>query len=373
MSLLSCVVNWESEPPESILDWVESNVYFSELQGQVPGYWSHARFPYSAGPLQAMEDEDCREVVLRWGTQLGKTTTLGAYVAWKADQSPSPVLILCPNQPMANENYDQKLNPVLLQCASIERRRPPVHRRNKETVDLGRMMVYYAWAGSSGTVSSRTVPCILVNEAGLIENRGRSEGDRIQMARDRAKAYSAWRRKVIIEGKCTIEGECKITEAYLATDQRTYHVPCPHCGQYQELILGEKEGPGLQFNSKDVVNHPVWYRCTNGCRIDEAVKTLMYRRGLWVRKGERIAKGQSEQTQYLKQELPDGYCVDGTPENPTDKAGFHLTSLYSGALTWSEFAEAFVNATRGGRATLKVVCAIVACSTFCGAYQSSHF
>ena len=348
-----CQSHWEPHEPEPILSWVAENIYFDERQGQVPGYWSHPRFPYSRGPLAALADDSIREVVLPWGTQLGKTTILGGFLAWKADQSPSATLILCPDEPSANEHYRKKLNPILEQCESIEKRRPPRYQRQTQIVDVGTMDVYYAWAGSPRTVSGRSTPVVLVTEVGLIQESGESEGDRVQMARDRTKGYSQWRRKIVIEGKCTIEGECRVTAAYEATDRRTYHVPCPHCGAYQQLIFGERDSTGLQFDSKNP-SAGAWYRCVNGCRIEESSKLQILRQGIWVRAGERIEQDDKTETaEYLGQQIPAGYRVVGEPENPCDRAGFHLPSLYSSVISWTEFAESFIEATKGGLEKIK--------------------
>jgi hypothetical protein len=60
------------------------------------------------------------------------------------------------------------------------------------------------------------------------------EGDPIALAEARARTFG-WRRKILLVSTPTIAGLSRIEREYLATDQRRYFVPCPHCGHRQHL------------------------------------------------------------------------------------------------------------------------------------------
>ena len=95
----------------------------------------------------------------------------------------------------------------------------------------------------------------------------------------------------------------RIETAYNETDQRKYHVPCPHCKRKQVLVWG---GPGQRLGIKFKVAKTgrvtsVWYEC-KFCnkKIREKSKTWMLENGEWRAK-------------YKDRE----------------KRGYHLSSLYS--------------------------------------------
>ena len=105
-SALSC---WSPRVKEHPCDWMPKNIYFSAKEGAVPGYWSHNRFPYSRGVLDAFTDPEIQQIVLLWGTQLGKTAILMGLVNYICCNEPSPVMIACPDKGMAEEVYKTKL------------------------------------------------------------------------------------------------------------------------------------------------------------------------------------------------------------------------------------------------------------------------
>lgn len=332
----------EPVPPAK---WVEENIYFDSRTGAVAGYWSHARFPYSRGVLDAFADESVNEIVLDWGTQLGKTTLLGALVCWMADCDPCAIMIGAPNIIMAHEHYKTKLEPVLESCPPLAKRLPPPHLRHMERVDLSDCWIYYAYSGGKSTLSGRSVRLLAITEINLWTDSKSREGDPVRMARDRTKAFP--NRKIIIEGKPTVEGECRITQAYDQSDRRTFYVPCPHCGQYQTLELGDAGAAGgikwdkLPDGSSDPVlaRDTAYYECCH-CkgRIDDRHKLGMLRRGVWARDGQSV--------------LPSGRLT-GTPKRQGRIAGFHLNSIYSTLLTFGEVAEEFVRAKHESQDALR--------------------
>ncbi len=302
--------------------WVRNNIYFSGRSSAVAGYWSDSRFPYSKGVLEAITDPHVREVVLNWGTQLGKTVILGSYVAWIAVNDPGPVLIACANYHMATEHYKVKLEPMLEACRATSVMLLPRHRRKMDLVDLGSMWVHYAYSGSKSTLSDRSIRFLLINEVNLWDRAKDHEGDPVRMARDRTKAFP--NHKIIMEGKPTIVGECRITAAMERTDQRTFHLPCPECGHFAKL-----DPDRLRWDGGDDVilaKASAYFECEScGCRQTDEHRMSMISQGKWVA----------------------GRETDGTV------VGFHLPSCYSSLLTWGDFAVDAIVSRQGTVADLQ--------------------
>ncbi|QDU61244.1 Phage terminase large subunit (GpA) [Planctomycetes bacterium Pan216] len=315
-------------------------MYYGSDVSAVAGYWSHTRFPYSREPLQMLDDPQIEGIILSWGTQLGKTTLLGASVCWTADNRPGSIMIACPNQDSAHEHNDTKLIPALESCRSVARRLPPKHQRNKSRLDLGDRWIYYAWSGSATTLSGRTVAMLAITEVNLWGTLIK-EGDPVKMARDRLKAIPGSRKKILIEGKPTIKGQCAITRAYEQSDMRRFHVPCPHCGEYQELKQGnlvwDKRPDGT--SCPDFASKTTRYRCEHcGQDISEDRKVLMLRRGVWVPAGQRVEPLPVTAHGGDGASLAPTYRLVGEKSNPSRFAGFHLSSLYSNVIPWGEYA-----------------------------------
>lgn len=327
--------------PEPILAWLETNVRFSGKTSAVTGYWNHASFPYSKEPLEALADPAVREVVANWATQLGKTSLLNGFVSWTASQDPQPILLAFPDENSAKEHRETKLIPFLEQVEDLAPRVPPKAKRKKTSVDLGESIIYYAWSGARWTVSGRSAATVLITEVNLHTRAKSGEGDPVEMARDRTKAFPT--SKVYVEGKPTVEGDCRVTAAYDQTDRRTYHVPCPHCGEFQPLEFGSKESAhGLKWEKDangDPLDTSVHYVC-RACkgRIDEGHKTLMLLRGVWSPDGQTVAK--------------DGALV-GSPKRDGRRRGYHLSSLYSPLVSWAEFVRRWLAAKRESVEALK--------------------
>jgi phage terminase large subunit GpA-like protein len=57
--------------------------------------------------------------------------------------------------------------------------------------------------------------------------------DPVALARKRTGTF--WNRKIVEISSPTIVGTSRIAAAYEESDQRRFHVPCPHCGVFQRL------------------------------------------------------------------------------------------------------------------------------------------
>jgi len=331
----------EPREPRPILDWVAESVYFSAKISATPGYWNHNAYPYQKAVLLALADDDVDEVVLPWGTQLGKTSILGGYVGWRADQDPMPVIIGCPDEQSAVEHQATKMIPMLEAVDSLRHKVPKPRKRNKRNVDLGDQIIYYAWSGAKWTVSGRSAGVVVITEANLHSRQCTTEGDPVQMARDRAKAFV--RRKVLIEGKPSEEGTCRVYAAYDQSNRQRYHVPCPHCGAYQVLEMGSKDSPGgLKWTCDPdgtLILDSVRYQCRH-CqgKITDRHKPLMLAMGKWSPEGQSVGKGGT---------------LTGEPARSKRISGFQLSSLYSIALSFADVVGEFLKCSRGSTEDLK--------------------
>lgn len=335
---LSAIWEVKENPPTD--EWVASNIWFSPKAWASAGYWNHSLFPYSRGPLKAFDDPQVREIVLMWATQTGKTAILGALISKAAVFALFASQIACPDEKSALEHQQTKLIPVLQSVEAIAPKIKPESRRTKRLVDIGDALIYYSWS-ARWTVSGRAAAFIAITEANLHSRRKDLEADPIEMVRDRVKGFGG-QHKIFIEGKPSVEGECRMERAYSQSNQQLYYVRCPHCNGYQSLELGDAASDfGLKWKvdaNGDVLPEEVYYLCrVKHCRIDPGHKANMLRSGLWVPKGCAVEDGR----------------LVGTPIRGPERSGFQLDSLYSNAVPWHEYAAEFLRAKRSGIEAMK--------------------
>ena len=73
----------------------------------------------------------------------------------------------------------------------------------------------------------------------------------------------------------TVKGLSRIQREFESSDQRFYHVPCPHCGHFQPLRFSQLRWPEGEPEKAE-------YACEDcGCLILEHHKTDMLAKGRW--------------------------------------------------------------------------------------------
>ena len=167
--------------------------------------------------------------------------------------------------------------------------------------------------GANSATGLRSAPCrwVLLDEVDAFPADVDGEGDPCALAERRASTFS--RRKIILTSTPTVKDMSRIETEYLASDQRRYFVPCPHCDHMQWL-----QWKNIQWRDGDPKTAA--YVCEScGTHIQEHYKSEMLRRGEW----RPTATSEDKRT-----------------------AGFHLSSLYSplGWKSWEEIVTEFLRA-----------------------------
>jgi phage terminase large subunit GpA-like protein len=136
-----------------------------------------------------------------------------------------------------------------------------------------------------------------------------AEGSPVDLAIARTANFA--NRKIIFVSTPTVSDVSLIEQVYADSDQRKYHVPCPHCGMFQVFCWAQVKWPEGKPAS-------AYYECArcNGV-IGDHHKLAMLEAGEWR------AEGVSE-----------------------DTAGFWLSGLYSPWATWAGLARDFLRARK---------------------------
>lgn len=307
-------------PPRlTITEWANRYRMLSPEGSFRVGPYSTDDAPYQKEPMDAISDPAVRQVVGRWGSQLGKTECfVNNPVGYHIDQDPAPILVLQPTIEMAEAWSKDRLAPMLRDSPRLTGKVANPRSRDSGNTLLHKSFpgghITMAGANSPAGLASRPIRILLEDEIDRYGDSAGAEGDPTAIAESRTATFPNV--KIVKVSSPTEEGS-PIDRAWEESDQRWFWVPCPHCGHEQTLEFGGPEtAHGLKWDEgKPETAHYVCKACA--CVIEEADKLLMLKRGRWI------------------------------AENPGSKIpGFTLSALYSPFFTWSRLVERFLRDKR---------------------------
>lgn len=309
--------------PLTVSQWADAERMLSSKGSAEPGRWRTARNPMLREPMDCFSTRShVHEVWCLFDIQSGKTEMALNVVGYSMDHNPGPIMICLPGEAGMNAWIAQKLGPMLDETPAVQRALTSVASRdsaNQRTFkDFAGGQLYLEHAGSPQRLKSKSVRTLVVDETDGFASALSSGDDPIALLEGRNSAFPSTYKRLFI-GTPEIQGVSRLEAGYAKSDQREYHVPCPHCGEFQPL-----QWSGLHW-SEDASE--AWYACHEcGAVIDEAAKPDMLTRGRWV------------------------------PRFPDRRVrGYHMNALYRPlglGLRWRDLAAAWL-AAQGDPAKLK--------------------
>lgn len=296
--------------------------------------------PWAKGVCEAWDDPNVREIVLMWGTRLGKTMISLQLMAKAMATNPLPGLFATKDEKLAKRTSRNKIYKVLKAIRQTRRQLPPEHLQNMLEIRLAESTWGVAWAGAESLLADIGVVYGWANEVTKWRDNKTTDGHMLKGSSfsrflERFKEY--WHsRKVIMESSPGLKGHCNISAKYEASNQCRYHVPCPHCKHRQVLKMGRGDGTGgITFEKlsdgrldPDLAERTAYYECEK-ChkKIRDEQRPRMMKCGTWAPKGCTVNRNGK---------------VCGRPERNCDIWGGQLSSLYSLQLRWGDIARKFV-------------------------------
>ncbi len=240
--------------------------------------------------------------------QVGKSECLLNHVGRIIDRDPGPTLFILPTENMAQAMSKDRVQPMIRDTACLRHKVADPRARDSGNTALHKIFpgghLTMAGSNSSASLRARPIRYLLMDETSAYV-RAIADGSPIQLAKKRTVSF--FNRKIIQTSTPSVQGECAIEQAYENSDQRKYHVPCPHCSHYQTL-----EWSMVHWDSGDTSTAKI--RCKE-CEKDwtepERIKA--------IQKGEWRA---SDPTKAV--------------------AGFHIPGLLSSFVTPAQAAEEFL-------------------------------
>ena len=281
--------------------------------------------PYLKKVMDAFSDPKVRLIVLKWGTQLGKSETILNCLGWVIDESLGPVLIVYDSEKTYKRFSTTRIQPMIEACPVLRAKKHPNPDKFKiEEMHFQDCIVYLASAQNPGALASLPIEYLFCDELGKYPKFSGKEGDPVQLAMERQKTFPYTRKTVLVSSPTTSDGA--ISRYFESCEEKLcYFVPCPHCGSYQVLKFEQVKWELPEgVDSSDPVaqkyaRETAYYECET-CKkpIRDKHKPKMLAKGKWLR-------------------------FDGSPRaESVESIGFWISSLYSPFITFGQVAAKFL-------------------------------
>lgn len=296
------------DPALTVGEWSNQYRMLSQKGAAEPGPYRIERTPYLKEIADCLSPSSpVQRIVFMKSSQVGASELGFNWIGYIMHACPGPVLMVQPNLDIAEKVSKQRISPMLEETPVLAEIISPASRDSGNTILLKEFrggILIISGANSAASLRSMPIRFLFCDEVSSFPVDC-GEGDPVSLAEKRTQTFSV-RKKIFLNSTPLIKDTCRIEMEYLATDQRRYFVPCPHCGTMQFLqwknIVWETDKP-----------ETARYKCEH-CEvlIKEYHKTEMLRLGEW------------------RATAP-----------PTRTVGFHISALYSplGWKSWTDIVE----------------------------------
>ncbi len=230
-------VEWVLPVKMTVSEWSDQFRRLDVKTSAEPGQWATARTPYLKGIMDAFADPYVDEITVMAASQVGKTEAMYNMLGFIIDQDPGPTLMVSPRADDAKSVSYNRVRPMI-ECSPILSKYIPINTDDitKLEYHFDRMILYFAGSNSPADLASRPIRYLFLDEVDKYPKFSGREADPIKLASERQKTF--WNKKTVkVSTPTTREGY--IFREYDKSDQRRFHVPCPHCGKKQVLLFGQ--------------------------------------------------------------------------------------------------------------------------------------
>lgn len=222
-------------PPNlKVSEWADAYRRLSRETSASPGRWQTARVPYLREPMDALNDPFTEGIVFKKSSQVAGTELLLNAIGYYIHLDPCPILYLTPKVEDAKKFSIKRLSTMIRDTPALrDRVAPPKSRDSGNTIEYKKFIggdITMVGVNSPSNLASLPIRIVLSDEDDRQAASSGDEGDPWELAWTRATTFRGNRKGVRVSTP-TLAGSSRICAAYDATDQRLYHVPCPHCEQ----------------------------------------------------------------------------------------------------------------------------------------------
>jgi phage terminase large subunit GpA-like protein len=267
----------QPDPDLWIDEWADEYMRIPRGNGAEHGKYHTDRTPPAREVMRCLSPlHPAKRVVAMVASQLLKTQVGINWLSASIHQAPGNMLALMPSLGLARR-LSGRIGKTIDEVPQLrERVAAPRSRDSRNTIDTKEFdggTLYITTAGSAANLAEIPARYVYGDEVDRWEVSVDQEGDPVELAETRTSTFGR-NAKIYYTSSPTIEGASRIATLFAQGDQRHYHVPCPHCGEFQTLEWENLWWPADFATATYVCKH-----C--GSHIEEAQKSDMLLRGEW--------------------------------------------------------------------------------------------
>ncbi len=266
-----------------------------------------------------MCDSDEERISVQKSMRVGYTKMVNLVIGYHMAADPCSILVVQPTIPDAEGYSKDELAPMLEDVPALSGK----VAREDDTLTKKR------YAGGTLTLVGAntetgfrriTVRVVILDEVSAYPVDTGTDGDPVRQAEGRS--FSAFNRKIIAGSTPNRFGFCRINKSFLASDQRHFFVPCPHCKHMHVL-----EWKNFKYPSQNPEKaHFVCPSCRK--EITEKYKQSMTDAGEW-RSVKPFTCCETEQEPSRWDDRGRPICKECDTPYISGHAGFHIWAAYS--------------------------------------------
>ncbi len=313
-----------------VWEWCEAHLYVDNTS-PMPGRWRSDNSPWVREPMEVFADNKISDISTMCSAQSAKTQYVMGCAAWCISEDPGPAMWVMAARDEAKTFVRDRIKPTFESCQPVA---DQIVSSETMEITFGSMPFYFTGAGSPSKLQSKPIRWLFLDE---VRNYPPGALDTVLK---RTRAF--WNTRRLIVSTPDQENDA-VHRAYLAGDQRMYHVKCPCCGQLQPL----------KFEQLKAI-HPV---SKTACKFTD-VPNVKDSQGVWNfdllaihLRYECAACGHLvSDTPYERKRLArEGRYVRMNPKAPKHRVSFHWNALLPPWVRWINIVEEFINALNAAR------------------------
>ena len=250
----SCISSfWEGLRPDPLLtvsEWADQRRWLSPKASAEHGQWKTSRTPYLR---KAMDDlsatSTVQEVVLVFGSQMGKSEALNNWKGYVMDIAPGPSLFVQPTIELAKRYSKMRIQPMIDATPSLREKVKAPRERDSGNTQLmkefaGGLLILGGANAASG-LASMPIRYLGGDEIDRWPGDVDEEGNPLAIVEARTRTFGV-RRKHAWTSTPGRAGTSQIWAKWEDSNQQHLRLPCPHCGHRQSL-----EWDRMRWDAKD--------------------------------------------------------------------------------------------------------------------------
>jgi phage terminase large subunit GpA-like protein len=265
------------DPDLWVDEWADEYMQIPQGNGAEHGKYKTDRTPFAREVMRVLSpSHPAKRVVAMVASQLLKTQVGINWLSASIHQAPGNMLVLLPSLNLARR-VSGRIGKTIDAVPELRERVAPVRSRDsRNTIDTKEFSggtLYITTAGSAANLAEIPARYVYGDEVDRWDVSVDQEGDPVELAETRTSTYGR-NAKIYYTSSPTIDKASRIDTLFRQGDQRYYHVPCPHCGEFQVL-----EWENLWWSADFAQASYVCKHC--GSHIEESSKTDLLAAGEW--------------------------------------------------------------------------------------------